>query len=475
MKKLTTLIIIPLFMAGYFSTIEAAEIDIHGDLNHRFQVTNHADFLTGDSKSNRPEINDGNVDENFGELKYRLWMEATTNDGLVKGVVATEIGGLRFGESSKADFSGDDIQFEVRWAYIDFQCPEAKKKARAKIGLQPFKVNPFIWQETVAGVALNSTMGDTVDYQIAWMRGREVNKNNSDEDDDRTDVDALVARVDCNPGGMLKGGLFGMYQYFDADDADTGTNPGDNQALDSRDYQIKTLGADNGVDLFSIGVDGQFKTGPFSINWDLIYQNGEIENAIYNDFASGSGNTGDFDVSAYLVHLDFGATWKMLKLKYTFWYASGDDDPTDDEFDAFISTDVDIDHSICLFEGNYADDDYFTERPYIADKGFIMNRLGVDFMPTEKCTLGGAVMYMMTAEDVEYTAAATGSSESNDEVGMEFDVYVKYMLYKNMEIAWNAGYLLAGDALDVYESADIQDGDADEDIFITSARVRYKF
>lgn len=126
-------------------------------------------------------------------------------------------------------------------------------------------------------------------------------------------------------------------------------------------------------------------------------------------------------------------------------------------------------------EGNYADDNYFTERPYIADKGFIMNRLGLDFNATDKFTLGGALLYMLLAEDFKYIAAATGTSQSNNELGFELDLYLKYMLYENVEVAWNAGYLWAGDALDVYEVDSIQNGSSDQDIWITSARVRYMF
>ncbi len=454
------------------SPSNAAQISFHGDLNHRFQYTDRADFLTLDSTSNRPEINDGSVDESFGEIKYRLWLEAGTDNNDIKGVVATEIGGLRFGETGKAQFSTDQIQFEVRWAYTDFQLPGIDRKARFKIGLQPFKVNRFIWQETAAGVEFDSTIGSAIDYRLAWMRGNEIDKTaaNSDEDDDRTDVDALLARFDYKPEGNLKGGAFLLYQFYDAD----GTNFG-NGALDSRDYQIKAFGTDNGISLFSLGVDGNVEFNRFYVNWDLIYQMGEIEDTDFTEFASGTNRSGDFDVNAYLFHFDVGANWGKFNIKYTFWYASGDDDPADDEFGAFLSTDVDITDSIILFEGNFADDNYFTERPYIADKGFIMNRIGIDYMMTDKLTLGGALLYMLTAEDFEYTAAATGENVSNNELGLEFDVYCKYNLYKNLELAWNAGYLLAGDALDVYEVASIQDGDADENIFITSARVRYKF
>jgi hypothetical protein len=472
MKKLSLIYATIIFFAGLIGATYAFEINLHGDLNHRFQATNRADFLTLDSTADRPEINNGGVDSNFGEIKYRLWADATTHDGKVKGVIGTEVGGLRFGEVGKAQFSGDQIQFEVRWAYTDFQLPGIERNARFKIGLQPFTVNKYIWQETVAGVAFDSTAIEKIDYQLAWMRGAEVDKTaaDSDENDDRSNVDAFLGRLTYNPGGSLQTGTFLLYQTYDADGANFG-----NGALDSRDYQIKTFGVDKGIDLYSLGIDGSCKGEILFVNWDLIYQIGKIKDTDFTDFASGLGRSGDFDVNAYFIHFDVGTNWDKVKFLYTFWYASGDDNPEDDQFDAFLSTDLDMDQSIALFEGNYADDNYFTERPYLADKGFIMNRLGVDYMATEKLTVGGAVLYMLTAEDFEYTAAATGTRESNNDLGLEFDVYCKYMLYKNVELAWNAGYLIAGDALDVYEVASIQNGTSDEDIWISSARVRYQF
>ncbi len=49
------------------------------------------------------------------------------------------------------------------------------------------------------------------------------------------------------------------------------------------------------------------------------------------------------------------------------------------------------------------------------------------------------------------------------------------MMFKNVELAVNAGYLFSGDAMDAFELGDQKDGSADEDIFVSSARVRYKF
>lgn len=472
MKKLVLYLMPSVFALGMYGTVLAVEVEFHGDLNHRFQYTNRADFLTGDSKSDRAEINSGDVDENFGEIKYRLWVEGATNDGDVKGVVATEIGGLRFGESGKADFSGDDIQFEVRWAYVDVQMPWVERDARFKIGLQPFKINKYLWQETAAGVAFNSTISDNMDYVLAWMRGAEYDKtaSNSDSNDDRTDLDSYLLRLNMKPGGVQTG-FFVNYQGYDSD--------GNVASLDSRDWQVKQFksGGDPqiGFDLWSFGSDGSVNFNPIFINWDLIYQTGEFNDVTFTEFASGTSTSGDFDLSAYFLHFDVGAQLNDFKLTYTFWYASGDDNPADTDFEAYISTDVDMTDSIALFEGNYADDNYFTERPYLADKGFIMNRLGLDYKATPKLTVGGALLYMMTAEDFEYTAAANGASVSESDLGWEVDVYAKYMLFSNVEVAANFGYLVAGNALDAYEVSSIQDGSSDEDIYVASARLRYKF
>ncbi|MBN2332314.1 MAG: hypothetical protein JXO49_00020 [Deltaproteobacteria bacterium] len=84
MKKtfIPTVFILLLFMA---LPLFAADIDIKGDFNNRFMIyTNHNDWLKGESGT----LDDGNVEESWGEAKYRLWLTAATNDGKVKGVCA---------------------------------------------------------------------------------------------------------------------------------------------------------------------------------------------------------------------------------------------------------------------------------------------------------------------------------------------------------------------------------------------------
>jgi len=465
-KLYFTLLLGILFSAP--SLAMAVEFVFHGDLNNRFGLyTDQQKFFTADQKG---EIDDDKQKNSFASIKYRLWTEASTNDGAVKGVYAVEIGAVRFGRqgSGKAQgggFSGDGVNIETRWAYTDFQIPSASSKARVKIGLMPFNVNSFVWNETATGVQLS---GDN--YKLAWVRGKEALVS-SDGGWGDNNLDSLLGRYEFKKD-TLKGGVFGLYQWQKTDEA--------SYAMTSQGYQIKALG-DVDFDLITLVTDGSWST-PMDdktvfVNWDLMYQNGSFKDVIFTDTLSGAtAPIEDYDLSAYFVHGDIGIKFGKNKVTYTAWYASGDDDATDDEFNAFITTDVDRADSIVLMEGGYTDDVYFTERPALFDKGFIMNKIAFDRQSTEKLKFGAAALYMLTAEDMEYTDDS-GKSQKQDEIGVELDAYVSYKLYPNVELALNAGYLFAGDAMDAFEvgGTNVVDGSADNDIFRSTARVRYKF
>jgi len=449
----------------------AVEFSVHGDLNNRFGLyTDQQGFFAGDGDA---VIDDDKRDDSFASIKYRLWSEMSTNDGAVKGVYAIELGAIRFGRGTApgngrewgGQWSGDGVNIETRWAYTDFQIPSVEDKARVRIGLMPVTVNSFVWDETALGVTLT---GDN--YNVGWVRGKEA-LTGDQEDWGDNDLDALLGRYEFK-NDSLKAGIFGLYQWQGTSDPSFAWN--------SQAYQIKKLG-DVEFDLITVGTDGSWSTPlddkTLFINWDLMYQSGSFDDVVFTDSFSGfTAPQEDYDLSAYLAHADVGLKFGANTVTYTFWYASGDDDATDDNFDAFITTDVDRFDSIILMEGGYTDDIYFTERPALYDKGFIMNKIAFDRQHTEKLKFGAAALYMLTAEDIEYVDDF-GANQKQDERGVELDAYVSYMLYPNVELAFNAGYLFSGDAMDVFEvnGTDIVDGKADNDIFRSTARVRYKF
>jgi hypothetical protein len=460
MKKLALLAGVMLAL-GFAGSALAAEFAFHGDLNHRGTAyTNQAGMFKGaeTAKTTGGTIDKDGIDEAWGEIKYRLWVEAATNDGKVKGVYAIELGAIRFGDGSTLGgstkggaFSGDGINVETRWAYTDIQIPGVDRKARFTFGLFPFKVNSFLWEETVMGVQFKGNFGG-VDLTLADVRGRE-SFNNDTDDDLFEDLDAYMARVDLKPVKNVNLGLFALYQRQD---------PGNDDIVafsPATQYQVKLLPKVD-LALYTLGIDGSLTTptgfGNVFLNWDLIYQGGSLDD-----------NTVNRDVSAYLAHLDLGANLGKIRLTYTGWYASGDDDPADGDVENFMSTDVDRFDSIIFFE-TYTDDNAFTEAPHILDKGLWFNKLALDYKHSDKLKLGAAVLYLETAEDL-----TIGGGKKESKLGTEIDAYVSYMLYPNTEIAINAGYLFADDGMDAFETT--KNGSSDSDVFRSTARLRYSF
>ncbi|MDY0212785.1 MAG: hypothetical protein RBR06_07240 [Desulfuromonadaceae bacterium] len=463
MKRIIIALALMLSMAG---SAFAVDFTFNGDLNHRFRLyTNQSGYFNGIDKGerlasyngtvNNDIISDGSSNDLMGEIKYRLWTTATSDNGGIKGVFEIEVGGIQFGDKAKGGgYSGDGVNVETRSAYIDF----ALGQGRTRMGLMTTNINKFLWTETVTGVDYRIAAGPG-DLTLGWYRGYEVVA--TDRDNDFEDLDALYVRYNLKPFDGTKLGLFVVYQHSD------GVGTGDGYDFsDISHYYVKGFTVNTGtgtipadMNLYTFGIDGGWEKGDFFVNWDLMYQTGDFMD--------------DYDFGGYFGHVDLGMKMGKGKLTYTFWYASGDDDPNDTDLDAFVATDVDInaEYSIVLFEG-YTDDDYFSSSPYLQDKGLILNRLGYDYQATDKLKVGLAALYLMTAEDIEYVDN-NGKKRSNDKIGIEVDAYASYQLFTNTEAAIQMGYLFADNAMDFYEVD--KDGSSDEDIYIISSRIRYKF
>jgi hypothetical protein len=471
MKRFGVLLVFALVL-GLAMPAVGAEFTFNGDLNNRFTAyTNQSGFYRGAGETSNPtfsatnnKLKDDGQDSMWAGAKYRLWTTAATNDGAVKGTYAIEFGNRRYGQAGGGSYSGDGITVETRWAYTDLQLPFIESKSRVTLGLAPVKVNYYLWNETAMGVQWYGAMDEMFDYRVAWIRGFERFR---DTDTGGNSADSFFARGDFKPIEGMKLGAFAMYTNSRGD-SPSGT-------ISDVQYEKKFIAAEDvDLEVYELGVDGSYKAdmGLF-VNWDLIYQGGEINDAQFTTTNLGTTAVDDYDVSAYFLHADVGFAWDDFKLTYTFWYASGDDDRDDSDLEGFFATDVDIFTGSTVLMESYDDDNYFTERQYILDKGMIMNRLGFDWNTTDKLKIGTAVMYMLTAEDIEYTSSK--GSESNDEIGFELMGYLSYKLYQNVEFAINAGYLWAGDGMDAFEEDSIRDGKSDEDIFRSMARVRYGF
>ena len=438
----------------------AAQVSVSGTMQTAGHVyTDQSNFF----KNSGTALDD--TQGQFLYLKYRLESTIATDDNAVKGVFGIEVGGSTayFGDTH-LDYSGDDRDvLELMHAYTDFMLGNG----RLKIGLQPVNINPYVWKENAAGILWGASAGN-IDYSLGWIRGQE--HRNSDKNDafDESE-DALTARVNFGIGEGSKAGVFVLYQM---------ANPSATSAvgINSDNWYYKSFG-DIDSSLWTVGVDGKLQTaGPLFINWDLLYQNGKIENVTFTDSVSGVTNAtdSDFDVSAYFAHVDVGVKMGKVTLTYTGYYASGDDNAADSDINAFIATDVDSGDSIIFQEGAYTSDTAYTDRYYFFDKGIFFNRIGIDYKATDKTTVSGAVLYVQTAEDMEYTDASSVARSSSD-LGIELDAKLTYKMYDNLELGLEAGYLFSGDAMDYFETGADKNGSSDENIFLCVGQILYKF
>jgi hypothetical protein len=460
-------------------TAQAVKYEFHGDLDHRFIVhTDQSRFPTNAS------IVDGSQNERVGNFKYRLWTTAATDDGSTKGVFAIEAGSVRFGRAGGAGaglggaFSGDGVNVETRWAYVD---TDVGGPGRLKIGLQPYSLNKHLWKETAAGILLDGAFGagDTK-YTFAWMRGSESFNNDRSVSDD---LDALSAKFNFSPSDRVKLGVFGLFQTSSRKAAGTTINCSPTGSRKgARCYEVKNFaigGAD--LSLTSVGVDGTYTkptdSGNFFVNWDVIAQTGSIDGTTFTGTDGTSPAFRDFDVSGQMARFEVGARRGKTTYKYTFLFQSGDDDPTDDDFEAFLATDMDATDSVIFGEESITSDIFLVETNYLFDKGIFQNRFDVGHQINKKLWVGGAISLLALAEDVEYVNGA-GTRFKEDALGVEVSGRLKYKFATRTLFEAQLAFLSADDAMDFFEGGvgePPQDGDADEDIVKLNARVRYKF
>lgn len=441
-------ILIAVFLALFLAApAMAMKFEFHGDFNNRFLLyTDQAGWFSGGT------LDDEDRADSFGEIKYRLVASAATDDGAVKGVYALEVGAVKFGQSARGgSFSGDGINVETRWFYTDFQIPNVASKARVQIGLFSNTVNKFFWSETTMGVKF---YGDN--WYFAWLRGRDQFPTGASQDWGDNDLDTLNLRFDLKME-PVKLGLFASYFFENSNATSVAFDP-------QSAIEVKLFPANMNFDLLAVGLDGGFSTGTgygkAFVNWDLIYETGSI------DDVGAPGN--NVDISAYLAALDLGVNFGKATVTYTVWYASGDDNPTDKDYENFFSVDVDFFESF-IFQESLTDDNAFFEGPYVLNKGMFFNKLALDYTVDKKTKLGIAGLYLQTAEDLEW------STFKEKDLGIEINAYGKHKLYDNLELALHLGYLISGDAMDFFETAATQDGGADVDILKAEARVRYQF
>jgi len=433
-------------------TSYAFKFDFHGKMWQTVGVTDSYEAMKGPQKSGptdyfsyNGQLNDKglksgmysvmseNDDAFFGLTKARLRFEGTTDDGLAKLVYGLEVGTNNWGDDD-FDLSGDPDNQETRFAYAEVVMPVIGGKVRA--GLQPTKINHWVWTETAPGLTYHTTFGDWK-AMGGWYRGEDDTTANIEGDNDY-----LVIKADnkLTPNTTL--GFFGIYTDLDTDET--------------------SLGDEYDGEYYYLGLTGKYSKGKLFGDFDFIYQGGDI------DFDAPAID--DLDRSAWLGNLTVG--FKVsddFKISGNILYVSGDDDPNDDDAENFDAIDVDVFVGTIFFKDSVmADCDRFiSDAPYIMDKGLINYAIQGEYQISAKNNLRAAVRYLMTAEDLELKP-----NESDDDLGYEFDLWYTYTLNKHVDLKIDAACLIAGDGADHLAASDNYDSD---DLYKLAAGIKISF
>ncbi len=426
-------------------------------------------FLGNTNDDSGKDYGDDNNDHFWGEAKYRLRFEFTSDDNMARGVWAMEVGSLRFGQpgsvgkSRGGGLSGDGVNTETRFLYTDFQNPLVSHSSRLRLGLQPLNLNPWLWKETAMGVRYFGTT-PMVDYQFAWMRAQEDFTNETNDDD------AFFAKVTFKPKWealSLKLGLFFLY-FNQGNDSSTVYHIADmSSQAGSATYPNASTTVTYDEDDYYIGLDGGLKYGKFFANWDFIYEGGTID---FDDDVVDNGTDDQLDRDAFFLHTDIGYNWtNRFKTTFTWWYASGDDDPNDDNAENYDAIDTDVKGSLIVFEDGFGTDNYFSDAPYLLDKGFQMFRLQGDYKFSKKFAMRAAFMYMRLAED---------TYNGEKDVGQAIQLGATYKIWKGLTFKIIGEYLFSDDAMDAWaqdaNSGNGYDGNAD-DFWRIQSGINFKF
>jgi hypothetical protein len=371
------------------------------------------------------------------DTRTRLYYTAVLNDNL-KFVNQFEFDAV-WGDTGYGDFGADGVNVEIRATYID----ATVGAIRATIGAQPLDfAKGFIFSDIASGLVLSTKFGDTL-VPFAWFR---ANEGGVDSNANDTDIFALYPVF--NFGESFSLNPFLIYGYSKQGDRGVGVR-----------NQLSTYGAngiaapDDGTSVYWIGANADATLGAFNLWFSGAYEGGTLD----YDAAD------DIDVAAFFLAGGFNVPLGPASLHSQAFYASGDDDATDDDAEAYFGVGGGG-AGWTYYWAEIMGNGVFDEQISVGSTTDISNlwavNIGATIKPMEKLSLTGDIWYAAHVED-DFT-----TDEKN--LGVEVDLKATYQLTEGLNLDLVAAYLFADDATSV-------DGDNQDDPYELGARLSISF
>lgn len=404
------------------------------------------------------------------QTRARVKLTVRANEDLY-GVVYFEIDSARWGDAGTGSgnagkWGTDQVAVEVKNVYIDFRVPP-KLPIWIRAGMQGLKIRPEVFMERDGAGITARIVINPIKLAINPMYFKRL------EGVDHTDADDInIYAVDVNvPIGPMKVG-----SYFLWDEA----------------HHYPT--AEDDGHFWWIGAYSDGKIGPVKYNLDFSYSGGTQEYAA----------TPDIDIEGWLIRVAAEYAWSKLTVGAGGWYSSGDDYDSAD-FEGYALPEgrsgapSSNDDTLILIGGWYGTGGMNSSGPSFVGSygrygwptspsptggqfgGFWYLRAFADYQVFDWLKVGGQIAYIGDTSDdgdtfgdsrkTPYTAA---DRDDNSEIGWEFDVGASIKIYKNLTYNLAFGYLIAGDALDHWDTATSSNASG-QDPWALITRLEYKF
>jgi hypothetical protein len=355
---------------------------------------------------------DANGDEgNLSQVdtRTRLYYTAKFSDNF-KFVNKFEMDAVWGGpQSGYGDIGADGVNVEVKNTYVDFDMGPVN----AKIGVQGFILaRGFLADDDFAGAHV-AYKNDLMTLPVFWFKAYEGGTDNNTAD---TDIFGIAPSFSFGDSSKLT--AYGVYWMSD--------NLADYQARGGTNLPATADPMDD-ADVFFVGADLDMNFDAFSLWLTGIYQWGTI------DFRP----NGSTDISAYLVGGGAAMDMGPAELHTRAFYASGDDDPDDNDVDSFIVIEGQSYYWSEIMGYGIFDNVASAGSPADQISNVWAANLGATFKPMDKLSVTGDIWYANLAED---------NDEGEDELGTELNLKVTYKLLENLNLDVVGAYLFAGDA-----------------------------
>ena len=408
MKKLLVFGLAVLLVAAF--TVPAAAVDSEFGGYWRTRAFMQQNF-TGESETEAGDLT--RVDS-----RARLYYTAIFSDDF-KFVNKFEFNTV-FGDTEGGDIGADGNTFVVKNSYANFNTGAYNWL----VGIQPrVMARGFLFDDDFSGIVA-TYQGDDMSIPFIWMKAYEGGAANNDQD---VDYYALNPKFNTSDTLMLNP----YFLYINSTDASQ-------WATDNEDVGVYYLGLD---------VDKKFEGA--SLWFTGIYSGGEVESVSLGDTVT---------VTSYLAALGGDVDLGSAVVRCEFIYATGDDDPADDEAKDFYVPDGNSYYWAEIMGLGVFDNTASANAPGDAISNLMAAKVGASFSTSENMTVDADLWYASLMED-----NAAGDSD----LGIEIDLKATYKLMEGLKLEMVAAYLMAGKAT--------YDGDDEANPIEVGARLSFSF